>query len=211
MSQESTLSPLELEIIKKRVENIKKHVTIFDVLSYYGLPYQGEYTHQINCPFPENHSHGDSTKSARVYFNDNVGSIFCFACSDKAYDPIGLTAKMEPSKKFMDVVRFMEYTFKVPTAHLNLPQDIHRQLDSALNGATAIKVEPDYIQRFDDGERLLVKNRYKLKPDTFVTLIGVKDDILFELEKYPTKFKSDDLLRLSEQWIGKVKKVTQIA
>ena len=82
--------------ISLRIENVKEHVTIFDVLNFYGVKLsRGEGAEQqVHCPF---HGHrGDLRASARVY--ESSQKFHCFYCGF-TLDAIAFVQEYEGCKK----------------------------------------------------------------------------------------------------------------
>lgn len=106
-----------------RIENIKEHVTIFDVLRFYdiNLPRGQDVEQQIRCPF---HGHrGDLKPSARVYHSSL--KFHCFYCGF-TLDAIAFVQEFE-GVNFLRALSFIEYNFGVPQIEfVDIADDIGR-------------------------------------------------------------------------------------
>ena len=190
---------LEKEETQRRIANIRKHVSIWQVLSHYGIDYSGEHEQQISCPFPENHQHGDTKKSCRVYED---GWILCYACMDRQKDVVGIVRAKE-NLDFFPTLYKIESQYGVPTAHLEKSVNLKKKLDSILNPD-----DPTDSRLFEEilskGEKILITNRDKLSMEQFVSLLGMKDDLLYDAHKGMPYVKVNEI---SAKWLKKVKSI----
>lgn len=113
-----------------RAAAILAHVTIFQVLETYRIPFAGKVTQQIRCPV-----HKDRTPSARVYADNN--KVYCFTCA-KLWDVIELVRSKEQSD-FAGALDWLETQYLVPPASANLTQVLRGQL------RRRIEVRPDEL------------------------------------------------------------------
>lgn len=197
------LSDVQIENMNKRKDNVLKHISIFDLLSRYNVEHRGRFTHQISCPFPENHSHGDTKKSCRVYEEPNgPGHIYCFACMEKPLDPIGFTMAKE-GKAFMDTIRHLEYTYRVPTEHLNLRQDVAKRIKNILSATGPCPAT--WRDSLKEGELLLMEGKKKLTLRQFTLLFGVADDLAWDVDN--GRYPEEAAAKTAGEWMAKVKEV----
>jgi len=94
-----------------RTQSVLAHVTVFQVLTEYGIRYSNNVTQQIHCPV-----HKDRTPSARVYAETN--KVYCFTCS-KLWDVIAIV-QAKQSCDFIGALAWLETRFLVPPASANL-------------------------------------------------------------------------------------------
>ena len=106
--------------LEQRITQVRKHVTIFEVLRSMGLDYE-EATQQIKCPF-----HDDHSPSARVYADQN--KIYCFT-EHRSWDVIDAAQTLQ-SCGLPDAVAWLEQEFAVPGVTLTLQGTIRTQLTS---------------------------------------------------------------------------------
>jgi len=93
--------------LSKTIEKIRETVSIFDLLSLYGIYFKGDGTSesQIHCPF-----HGKDVKaSSRVYPDTN--KIWCFYCNE-SLDQISFVKKYE-GFSYYQAVSFLVDRFDV--------------------------------------------------------------------------------------------------
>lgn len=102
-----------------RAAAILAHVTIFQVLEAYRIPFTGPVTQQIRCPI-----HKDRTPSARVYADHN--KLYCFTCA-KLWDVIELVRAKEGTD-FEGTLVWLETQFLVPPASAHLADVVRSQL-----------------------------------------------------------------------------------
>lgn len=83
---------------------------IYKILNYYrpGSVEPGV-TKQIPCIFPENHSHDDRVKSARIYSDSE--KYHCFTCGMNL-NAIQIVQEME-SVSYVNAIKFIEKTFRI--------------------------------------------------------------------------------------------------
>lgn len=98
---------------------VVSHITIFDVLEYYGVELVGHTTQQVRCPV-----HADRSPSARAYGDGN--KIYCFKCA-KLWDVISLVQAKE-HLPYEQALALLESRFTVPSASENLTGIIKMQL-----------------------------------------------------------------------------------
>lgn len=98
------------EYLKLRADNVRRHVQMADVLSYYGInvPSNPSKEFQYACPL---HGDGNDTKpSARCYPDTN--STYCWACGISR-DPIRWSREKE-GLSFWGAVKKLEDNYNVP-------------------------------------------------------------------------------------------------
>lgn len=124
-----------------RIVSTLAHVSIFDVLEYYGVGLAGRVTQQICCPV-----HQDRSPSARVYADGN--KVYCFKCA-KLWDVIALVQAREKCSAER-ALELIEGRFNVPAASDNLQAVVKMQLKrtAPLNLAGLFEmVEEEIIRR----------------------------------------------------------------
>jgi DNA primase len=101
-----------------RIQQVKKYVTIFDVLRTMGLDYE-EATQQVRCPF-----HEDNSPSARIYADDN--KIYCFT-EGKSWDVIDAVETIQRCTRH-EAIAWLEQQFNVPGVLQTLSGTIRARL-----------------------------------------------------------------------------------
>lgn len=144
--------------ISLRIENVKEHVSIFEVLNYYGVGLtRGEGAEQqVSCPF---HGHrGDLRKSARVY--ESSQKFHCFFCGF-TLDVIAFVQEYEGCN-FLRALNILEQNFSVPQIEF---EDIADDI-----GKTFYKRKTSYtlpallsLYEFCEGEIIKRKKSFNLK------------------------------------------------
>lgn len=158
-----------------RIEQIHKHVTIFEVLAHFGIVLE-EATQQIRCPF-----HEDRSPSARVYADQN--KVYCFTCS-KQWDVID-AAQTKLGVSLGEAMTWLEQQFGVPGVLQTLTSTVRtklaqRQPPSIQASAQMIEARLKQERRrlgFDRYTRLLLGldisvwevSEKKLSPEQFET------------------------------------------
>lgn len=105
-----------------RIAQIRKYVTIFEVLRTMGHEYE-EATQQIKCPF-----HEDRSPSARVYADQN--KVYCFT-EQKSWDVIDAAQEILKGS-LPDALTWLEQEFSVPGVTKTLQGTIRTQLATRL-------------------------------------------------------------------------------
>lgn len=106
-----------------RIEQIRKHVTIFEVLTRMGHNYE-EATQQIRCPF-----HDDHSPSARVYADQN--KVYCFT-EQRSWDVIDAVQTWQRLPTIEDACAWIEREFAVPGVVQSLQGSLRAQLTRTL-------------------------------------------------------------------------------
>ena len=106
-----------------RIEQIRKHVTIFEVLERMGLDYEVA-TQQIRCPF-----HDDHSPSARVFADQN--KIWCFT-EQRGWDVIDAVQTWQQLPSLDDACTWLEREFGVPGVTQSLQGSLRTQLSRSL-------------------------------------------------------------------------------
>jgi len=139
---------MSISLLKEKVNNIKKHVTIIQVLDHFGVERMSKAViSQVRCPFHGNDKHA----SARIYETD---SMHCWVC-DKAWDVISFVQD-KLSLDFSGALKYLEDTFKIPRLDLE-------ELVSKSHNQTFVKYEKekpkDLKDEFEKLSDYLIKNK----------------------------------------------------
>lgn len=97
------------DYVRLRAKNVQDHVSIFDVLDYYGIPVHTRHR-QSQYPCPLHGDGSDSAFSARAYPDDN--STYCWACS-KRRDCISFVQEKE-NVPYFAAIKVLEQRYGVP-------------------------------------------------------------------------------------------------
>ena len=134
-----------------RIEQIRNHVTIFDVLERMGHHYEEEATQQIRCPF-----HDDHSPSARVFADQN--KIYCWT-EQKSWDVIDAVQTWQQLPTIDDACTWLEREFDVP----GVVQSLQGTLRSTLSRSLPLQVTEGVTmveQRLHERKRQLGFERY---------------------------------------------------
>jgi hypothetical protein len=148
---------------RRRADHVKGHVTIFDILSHFGIPLQtrshGEVTHP--CPL---HGDGRDGKASAKAYADSQKS-FCWACG-KARDIIAFTADHE-NLSFSEAVKYVERVFHVTPLHGYDPQEMAEDgSDTVLMSELKAILDPKKLEskdHFVQLDKVLLRSNMKLE------------------------------------------------
>lgn len=153
-------------LLEQRITQVRKHVTIFEVLRAMGLDYE-EATQQIKCPF-----HDDHSPSARVYADQN--KVYCFT-EHRSWDVIDAAQTLQACS-LPDAVAWLEQEFAVPGVTLTLQGTIRTQLTS--------RVVPSVGQSAELVERTLKGRKAALGYATYTKLLAGLDLTVWEFSAH---------------------------
>lgn len=108
---------------------IKENLPFSVVFKNYGIPWKGDYTHQVSCPF-----HGEDNNPSARYYHDSK-RFHCFACTeDPGGDVIWFIKKMEGFETWKETYDFIKKNFGVflPEGDLNARIELRKQLQESL-------------------------------------------------------------------------------
>jgi hypothetical protein len=164
-----------------RIQQIKRYVTIFDVLREFGVEYPQEATQQVRCPF-----HEDRSPSARIYADQN--KVFCFT-EARSWDQIDAVETLRQCNR-PDALTWLEQTFGVPGLTQTLQGVIRSQLAS--------RIPPDAKQTTELVETRLRQERQRLGFVRYTKLLMALDLSVWEYSERkvnPTQF-ADRMVQL---------------
>lgn len=163
------------EWMRARVDNIHKHVTVYDVLSKNGinLAKHGRQEEQISCPF-----HGADTHPSARYFPEaeSHSHVWCFVCQEH-WDVIGMWKKFSGTEKFSEVLFEIERSFHLTVPESKIPQSI-------ADPSNPLRDEVDRL--LETCEYRLRTNREQLEMVTHLKFGALLDQVHFSLSKAKT-------------------------
>lgn len=196
MTDNDTQHRAQKEYYRARVDNIKRQVTVFDILNYYDIPIRTENAEvQFPCPL-----HGDGRDqgfSARAYPDDDGqegGSTYCWGCH-KARDVIEWVKDKE-SVSFTQAMKVIEEAFSVtnvpniykffdPSTTEGEGDDQVSKLDRELSEILEVKDLPtgsfNVIERKIG--RLVEEKREALTRESALRLYYAFDSVKFDIEE----------------------------
>jgi hypothetical protein len=182
------------EYFKARVLNIRKQVSVFQLLSYYGIPVRTD-NYEVQYPCPLHGDGQDQGYSARAYPDDDGqgGSTYCWACH-KARDVVEWVKDRE-GLSFTQALSVLEERFGItdkPNINLffspkhkdtsqeesQLSKDLSKILDKDTTKDVSIPFH--LVERQID--RLVGEKRDVLSLKEVTTLYYVLDKAKFALE-----------------------------
>jgi len=161
---------------EERIQNVKEHVDIFDVLKFYGVDLKrgGDFEQQIRCPF---HGHrGDLRPSARVYTSSQ--KFHCFYCGF-TLDVISFVQEYE-GISFLRSLSFLEHHFNVPQIRsTDVVDDLKITLSKSTKG---LSIEA-LLNLYEYCERLMINKKRSFDLKTYSKLFLHLDSIVNKLRE----------------------------
>lgn len=158
-----------------RIENIKEHVSIFDILRYYNVELtRGENNEQqVRCPF---HGHrGDKRASARVYSDSQ--KFHCFYCGF-TIDVITFVQQYE-GINFFRALSFLEHNFNVPQIEF---KDVTDDLDKTFHRDKSIYTNQSLLNLYEFCEELVIRKKKSFNLKTYSKLFLFLESIVTKLQ-----------------------------
>jgi len=169
---------LNSEYWQKRVDNIKKNVSIRSVIDYFKVPCQSHgIITQVHCPFHGNDSHA----SARIY---ETNTMYCFFCN-KTWDVISFIKDMK-NISFAESCTFLEEAYSLPKIdRIEIAQrreSLEDYLKNKLNEKN--KKEKDFNEEFSKISKYLIRNKDFFSLEEYAKYFDFFDSLFY-------KYKSD--------------------
>lgn len=194
-----------MNIVSKKEYNklvssyIKEKVSIFDLMSFYGIEHRG-ITCQVSCPFFEYHSRQDISKSARIY--EDTNKFYCFVCTEYPIDVVNFVMRKE-NIKFYESINWFHSKFNVVVPKVGIKPDIKNQINTLLKNS---EMEESSIHKvISYGENLMLSKRDKFDLDKYIQLWGIHDDLI--LDKRNNNIKDDLYNDYFFKWLEKIKQI----
>jgi len=163
------------EEIRLRIENVKNHITIFEVLNYYnvGLTRGEGSEQQVSCPF---HGHrGDVRKSARVY--ESSQKFHCFFCGF-TLDVIAFVQEYEGCN-FLRALSILEQQFSVPQIEF---EDITGDIGKTFHKSKSSYTISALLNLYDFCEQEIIKRKKSFSLKTYSKLFLFLESIFNKLQ-----------------------------
>lgn len=166
------------EFWKKRIENIKDHVNLRDLVNRFNVECKsdGNVT-QLHCPF-----HGkDNHASARLY---DTNTMYCWVCS-KSWDVVTFVKDFKQIK-FSEACKFLENLYGLQKIDVSIAYKEPSFIEY-LNEKNDVKKEKDFDNDFQKITKILMRNKFKVRLDEYVRLFYHLDTLYssYKLNKYP--------------------------
>jgi len=150
-----------------RIEQIRRYVTIFEVLERMGLNYEVA-TQQIKCPF-----HDDHSPSARVFADQN--KIWCWT-EQRGWDVIDAVQTWQQLPSTSDACAWLEREFQVP----GVTQSLQGQFRTLLLATPPVAFKESVLLV----EQRLFERRYLLGFERYTKLLQALDLSVFEMKEH---------------------------
>jgi len=155
---------MDSAVFGERIENVKEHVTIFQVMQHYGIELVrgADHENQVRCPF---HGHrGDMRPSARVY--PDTQRFHCFYCNFN-FDVIAFVKEYE-GFNFLRALSYLEGHFNVPAVEVKDTEEVISKTFFEQPKKKGIKLESDSLLRlYELCEELLIKRKKSFSLKTY--------------------------------------------
>ena len=155
-----------MEYWKARGDNIKKHVTMRQLIDYFKIPSQSsDLITQVHCPFHGNDQHA----SARIYATN---TMYCFFCS-KSWDVISFI-KDHKKLDFPKACQFLEDAFGVPKLDISVAYE--RKSFEDIFKEDEVR-EKKFDKELDKISSYLIRNKQYYSLDTYIKFFSFYDSL----------------------------------
>ena len=147
---------MDSAVFGERIENVKEHVTIFQVMQHYNITLVrgADNENQVRCPF--HGARGDMRPSARVYPDSQ--KFHCFYCNF-TFDVIAFVKEYEGCN-FLRALSYLESHFNVPAVEVKDTEEVISKTFFEKPKKKGIKLESDSLLRlYELCEELLIKRK----------------------------------------------------